>query len=228
MNARVKRIKVFKFGFKHLKNMINYAQKIDYLEEKLKKATKVIQILQSGKNEVPPLKVDIYEENAIENLFSMAIGNLNFSNQTETDSSIQKNTYMFIKMIVECLPYPVFIKDHDRRYLMVNKHELNLFGMQESDVIGKMDDDFVTDKEELEQIHQSDNIVLTDKESIELPTQKFTLGSGTTYVFKTHKLPIINPYTERLNVLGFSVDVTDTVNLAKLNKVIMDFRNPYL
>ncbi|MFN8415740.1 MAG: PAS domain-containing protein [Cytophagaceae bacterium] len=208
--------------------MSNNEKKLIYLENTLKKALYVIGMLTPDPKDDHLEHIDLYEENTIEEVFSNALGNLNFSNHASNKSNEANNTYLFIKMIIESLPFPVFLKDHEKKYMMLNKQEADLFGLKESDIIGKTDEDFVADPEELDMIHQSDSLVLNDKIGIELPQQNFSLPNGNSYVFKTHKLPIINPYSDKVNILGFSVNITDTVNLARLNKVITDFNHPFL
>jgi PAS domain S-box-containing protein len=203
-------------------------KKVVYLENVLKKALHVIGKLTPDPSDDALENINLYEENTIDKVFANALGNLNFSNQSTTKSNDSNNTYLFIKMIIESLPFPVFLKDHEKKYMMLNKQEADLFGLKESDVIGKTDEDFVADPEELDMIHQSDSLVLNDKIGVELPQQNFTLPNGNSYVFKTHKMPIINPYSDKVNILGFSVNITDTVNLARLNKVITDFKHPFL
>ena len=149
--------------------------------------------------------------------------------KTEKHPKIQdKKTYHFFKIIIESMPFPVFVKDEDGQYLLVNELEANLFGLNESEIVGKNDSHFLKDKEELELVTQSDKEVLGGKKEIELPNQSFSLPNGSKYIFKTHKMLFINPVTRQPNILGFSIDVTDTVNLDKLKKILVMTSNPYL
>jgi hypothetical protein len=71
-------------------------------------------------------------------------------------------------------------------------------------------------------INSSDEEVLTKNRSVELPNQKFSLSNGMQYVFKTHKMPFENPITMKRNIIGFSLDVTDTINLNNLRKFLFN------
>jgi len=139
-----------------------------------------------------------------------------------------RKTYHFFKIIIESMPFPVFIKDENGCYLIINALELKLFGLKESEVIGKDDSHFLKDKEELDLVLQTDQEVLNGKKEIELPNQRFSLPNGTQYVFKTHKMFFINPITKQPNILGFSIDVTDTVNLNRLKEILVMTSNPYV
>lgn len=181
-------------------------------------------------------------ENEVKNLTNF-IENINFSkieivrsdNQNYDKSTnllrsdaAQENTYLFLKIILESMPFPVFIKDEEGKYVLINALEAKLFGLNENEVLGKDDSHFLKDAYELELVKKTDQQVLTGKKGIELPEQNFSLPNGTTYVFKTHKMPFINPITGRPNILGFSVDVSDTVSLNHLKKIMIMTSNPYL
>ncbi len=139
-----------------------------------------------------------------------------------------RKTYHFFKIIIESMPFPVFIKDENGCYLLINALELQLFGLKESEVIGKNDSHFLKDKEELDLVLQTDQEVLNGKREVELPNQRFSIPNGTQYVFKTHKMLFINPFTNQRNILGFSIDVTDSVNLNRLKEILVMTSNPYV
>lgn len=137
----------------------------------------------------------------------------------------QDRSLLLIKIVIDNLPFPVFIKDENKKYLIINHLEASLFQMEENEILGKEDADFVKEKEELSIIQSSDDIALSG-EAVELPKQSFTLCNGNTYLFKTHKVPFLNPVTGRMNILGFSVDVTDTESLNKIKKIQILYSNP--
>jgi PAS domain S-box-containing protein len=126
------------------------------------------------------------------------------------------------------MPFPVFIKDETGTYILINTAEAELFGLSEHEILGMHDRDFVKNPEEMEIIRKSDEDVLFRNKSIELPNQKFSLPNGRSFVFQTHKIPFINPITGTQNILGFSIDVSDNVNLTKLQRILMISNNPYL
>lgn len=135
-------------------------------------------------------------------------------------------TLTFLGIILENLPFPAFIKNETGMYIIVNKHEADLFGLNELEIIGKRDAEFITDQEEIEIIKKTDEEVLAGKK-VELPVQRFSLPNGRSFVFKTHKIPFLNPLTAEPNILGFSIDVTDTENFEKLSKILIISSNPF-
>ncbi|HWZ22671.1 MAG TPA: PAS domain-containing protein [Cytophagaceae bacterium] len=139
----------------------------------------------------------------------------------------QDKSYGFLKIIIENLGFPVFIKDENSRYLLINSMEAELLGVEEQEIIGKHDSYFIDDEQEMAAIQKSDDEVLFFNKTVELPNQSFSLPKGRSFVFKTHKIPFTNPLTGKQNILGFSVDITDTVNLDKLKKILI-MNGPYL
>jgi PAS domain S-box-containing protein len=194
-----------------------YEKKIEYLENKVKNLSDFIEYSKISKNN---------ESEIIDTNYS---NSTNLTPETIWDiKSGYDKTYLFLKIIIESMPFPVFIKDEDGRYILINTLEANLFGLNESEIIGKDDGYFLKDKNELDLIRKSDEKVLLEKKGVELPEQNFTLPNGSTFIFKTHKIPFINPITGHSNILGFSIDITDTVSLNKLKNIVIMCSNPYM
>lgn len=203
-----------------------YQNKIEYLENKLENIVSILQNLiieDYGKaKRILVNSKESAERFLLEDLIEKSLTNKIFL------KSMNDKTYKFLKIIIESMNFPVFIKDDQGKYILINSQEANLFGLSEEDIIGKHDSDFVKNEEEMEIIRKSDEDVLTNNWSVELPNQKFSLKDGSSYVFKTHKIPFVNPITGKKNILGFSVDVTDAVNLQKLQEIVAKWNNPYL
>jgi PAS domain S-box-containing protein len=127
---------------------------------------------------------------------------------------VDQRTYM-MKFIIDNIPFPIFVKDEKGRYTLVNKTEAKMFGLADSELIGKDDSYFVSNKDEWRVIQESDALVLSSDEPLELPTQFFTTPNGVSYVFKTTKIPFINNSTGKKNILGVSIDLTEKLGLEK-------------
>jgi PAS domain S-box-containing protein len=118
-----------------------------------------------------------------------------------------------LKFIVDNIPFPIFVKDEKGRYTLVNQAEARLFNLTDSDLIGKDDSHFVTNKDEWSIIQQSDARVLDSNIPLELPMQNFTTAAGASYVFKTTKISFLNQATGKKNILGVSIDLTEKLAL---------------
>ena len=197
--------------------------RVSFLENKLNTILSTIEYIIKGNTEKAKSLLlshtDEYEQSVLRSLIENSV------NPMPVQEEI---TYDFLKIIIEGMPFPVFLKDEQGKYLLINKMEAELFGLDEAQIIGKEDAHFIQHEEQIEIIRKSDKEVLDENKSIELPNLNFSLSNGKTYVFKTHKIPFLNPITGKTNILGFSADVTDTVNLDKLKKIVIGCSNPYL
>jgi PAS domain S-box-containing protein len=120
-----------------------------------------------------------------------------------------------LKFIVDNIPFPIFVKDDQGRYTIVNAAESKLFDLPDREIIGKDDSNFVKDREEWEVIRRSDEKVLQSDEPVELPLQYFTTRTGHSFIFKTTKIPFRNEVTGKMNILGVSIDLTEKLLLEK-------------
>ncbi|MCR6640475.1 MAG: PAS domain-containing protein [Sporocytophaga sp.] len=197
--------------------------RVSFLENKLNTILSTIEYIIKGNTEKAKSLLlshtDEYEQSVLRSLIENSVNPMPVKEEI---------TYDFLKVIIEGMPFPVFLKDEQGKYLLINKMEAELFGLDEAQIIGKEDAHFIQHEEQIEIIRKSDKEVLDENKSIELPNQNFSLANGRTYVFKTHKVPFLNPITGKTNILGFSADVTDTVNLDKLKKIVIGCSNPYL
>lgn len=118
-----------------------------------------------------------------------------------------------MKFIIDHIPFPIFVKDDNGCYTLVNNAEARLFALSENEILGKNDSAFVSSREEWAVIKESDEKVLNGNKSVELPLQHFTTKGGVRYVFKTTKIPFLNPVTGKRNILGVSIDLTEKLDL---------------
>ena len=128
----------------------------------------------------------------------------------------QKN--QLVNLIMNNLPIPLFIKDENSKYLMVNDVESEILGLPKEQIIGKDDSFFVADEKEIFLINQSDLKALYSEQPIELPLQEFTTKNGIKKFFKTIKVSFLNTLTGKKNILGISLDLTDKVLLEQKEK----------
>jgi PAS domain S-box-containing protein len=200
------------------KNILEFEKKISILENKVEFLESIIDTIKLNNNSIQENNLLNYKINPI----------YNNSEEIHENHTNSLKTSIFLKTLIESIPFPVFIKDENSTYLHVNSHESKLFGLPEIDIIGKQDAFFISDEDELLLIKETDEDVLKNNKAIELPSQKFTLPNGKSFAFKTHKIPFMNPITGKTNILGFSMDATDSMQLSHLKKIVLLCSNPYL
>ena len=202
----------------------NQEKKIGALEDKLKNILDMLKVIASGNTDKAKESLAKQPDEAALILQRLIKKFESFNSPLQEQD---EKTELFLKIIIENMPFPVFIKDEHSKYIYVNSHQANLFGLKESDILGKHDSEFVQNPEEMEVIAKSDEEVLLHDKGVVLSNQKFTLEKGNSYIFRTHKAPFTNPFSRKTNILGFSVDVTDSLHLEKLKNLIAMNSNPF-
>ena len=200
------------------KIMLEYDKKISNIENKIKYLESIIDSIKNTDLERTKNSNLDYKNSSVYKEY----------NEEDFEKISVDKTTLFLKIIIESMPFPVFIKDENSTYQIINALEAKLFEMPEEEIIGKNDAHFIQDEDELLLIKDTDDRVLQTKSAIELPSQSFTLSNGSSYSFKTHKIPFFNPITGKTNILGFSMDVTDSIQLNHLKKIILMCSNPII
>lgn len=175
----------------------------------LKNSTKVAKLLAESKAKADLLQQK--EETLKQNLEELVATQ---EEMQRNQNELNGQTHL-LKFILDNIPFPVFVKDEAGRYSLVNKAEARLFDLDYTDVVGKNDSHFVSNEEEWKVIKESDEHVLASDQPFELPLQNFTTRMGTSYTFKTTKIPFINNVTGKKNILGVSIDLTEKLTLEK-------------
>jgi two-component system CheB/CheR fusion protein len=112
----------------------------------------------------------------------------------------------FAAGIAEALPNPVFVKDEQHRWVMLNDHLCRLMGRDRSELIGKSDYDFFP-KEEADVFWEKDALVFSTGE-VDENEERFTDGSGRVHVILTRKTLYVDPSGQRL-LVGVITDITE-------------------
>jgi PAS domain S-box-containing protein len=123
--------------------------------------------------------------------------------------------------IIELVPHPIFLKDSNARYILVNQAQADLFSATREDFIGKDDSSFIKTEEELRGVHASDSVVLNKRKNIILPEQTITHPNGKHKILHTSKIPFLSSFNGEVNILGVSIDITEIkeseIELRKIN-----------
>lgn len=91
----------------------------------------------------------------------------------------------FITTIINTIPDPVFVKDHQHRWLVLNDALCEFIGMPREELIGKTDYDFFP-KEEADVFWKKDDEVF--KSGLEnINEEKITNPYGVEHIFSTRK-----------------------------------------
>ena len=124
----------------------------------------------------------------------------------------QKQLNDILLEIISLVPHPVFFKDAQGKYTLVNEAQHNIYPDIPEGLIGKTDADIIDDQETLEIIQNTDKKVINEKVPVEIKEQIIIHKDGTSRNLITHKIPYHNKITGEVNILGISIDQTEIKN----------------
>ena len=111
-----------------------------------------------------------------------------------------------LEAVIEGTPNPIFVKDLNRRFLLLNSACARLMGQSRSQLIGRVDSEFLA-PEQARHIEAVDHHVMSTGETI-VAEEPVTKG-GQTRIFLSTKSPFRNPQGEIEGLIGISRDITD-------------------
>jgi diguanylate cyclase (GGDEF)-like protein/PAS domain S-box-containing protein len=111
-----------------------------------------------------------------------------------------------LRGIIDAVPHPIFVKDRDSRFTILNDAMCRFMGRSYQELVGKFDQDFVP-KEQAEIFQENDRRVLRDGE-INENEEPFTDPSGELRTIVTRKSRFILPNGEPL-LIGCITDISD-------------------
>ncbi|MFN7926697.1 MAG: PAS domain S-box protein [Blastocatellia bacterium] len=114
----------------------------------------------------------------------------------------------FLRLVLNDLPNPVFVKDEAGRFTMVNSAFASLYGRQADEMLGKTDFDFST-PEEAEHFRADDLQVLESQQDKLALEEKHTDYQGNVHWLQTAKRPLRLGPNRPQYLLGISTDLTE-------------------
>lgn len=127
-----------------------------------------------------------------------------------------------LKTLIDNLPLNVYIKDLESRKVLVNKAELAYCGFKdESEVLGKNDEDFYDDESARISREEDLGVINTLKPILGRETISVK-KDGTLTTFMTSKIPLIGPDGKAHGLIGISLDISD---LKKKEQELRDLIN---
>ncbi|GEM_PF-882083 len=100
------------------------------------------------------------------------------------EKEIEKS-YHFLNQIVDAIPDPIFVKDREHRWLLLNNANIALTGIDREMLLGKSDYDIFS-KEEADIFWEKDEAVFSSGK-VNINEEYFTSNDGTTHCIETVK-----------------------------------------
>jgi two-component system NtrC family sensor kinase len=114
----------------------------------------------------------------------------------------------FLDSVVEHMPAMIFVKDAaDLRFVLVNRAELDMLGMERDELIGRNDHDLFP-KEEADFFTSKDRSVLASGQLLDIPEEPIQTHHGLIYLH-TKKIPLLDEQGGPQYLLGISEDITE-------------------
>ena len=136
----------------------------------------------------------------------LAMGNLLARKMVENELKSQRD---YLRKVIDHIPYMVFAKDREGRYVMANQSVANVYGTTPEELLGKSDIDFNKNVEEVNRFHQDDLEVINSQEIKFIPTETVTSTTGETRYYQTVKIPLADDETgEVKELIGVATDIT--------------------
>ncbi len=110
--------------------------------------------------------------------------------------------------IIEHIAHPVFVKDREYRYVLVNRACCALTGWTPGEIIGRTDYDFFSPAE-ADGFRAVDEQVYARGLPVVIAEEAATDAAGRTYRVRTSKVPLFDPAGEVTHLVGIITDVTE-------------------
>ena len=114
----------------------------------------------------------------------------------------------FLRQVIDLNPNFVFAKDSEGRFTLVNQAIADAYGTSVESLLGKTDDDFNPNKQQVESFRNDDLEVINTLEEKFIPEEVMTDSHGQMRCLQTIKRPIVSPDGTANQVLGIATDIT--------------------
>jgi two-component system, chemotaxis family, sensor kinase Cph1 len=115
-------------------------------------------------------------------------------------------TLELLEAVIEGTPNPIFVKDLNRRFVLLNAACARLLGRPRGELIGRVDSEFLR-PEQARHIEAVDNHVMSTGEAI--VAEEPVTRDGQTRIFLSTKSPFRNSEGRIEGLIGISRDITD-------------------
>ena len=112
----------------------------------------------------------------------------------------RENSNKFLESVIENIPDPVYLKDSQYRFSLVNQAYCDLFEVKKEEIIRK------------ERVYETDKEIFQTGKAVEIQEQSFTDHKGKRHYTHLKKVPLIDNSGNVTHVLTISRDITERKN----------------
>jgi PAS domain S-box-containing protein len=137
-----------------------------------------------------------------------AVINFAWKRQLTAQEAVQESA-RFLRTIIDLVPHPIFVKDRESRYLLVNRVCAETYGTTPEQMVGRHTSEIISDASRAEAFIQADREVLDSGTAQFFAEEEIRQPSGAVRLHKTHKVPFVSSRTGDKALIGVSVDITE-------------------
>ena len=126
---------------------------------------------------------------------------------TEGASSPETQGLSLLAEVIEQLPHPMFVKDRQFRYVLVNRALVRIGGYPAEAILGKTDYDFLP-KETADFYRAKDSEVFASATEVTIADEVLTNSVGEHRILSTRKVPLRGPNGDVTHLIGVISDIT--------------------
>ncbi|MGQ0762141.1 MAG: PAS domain S-box protein [Acidobacteriota bacterium] len=116
----------------------------------------------------------------------------------------------YLRAIVETSPNPIFVKNGEGRFTLINKALELAYGRSSDEILGKKEADLNGYHAEIQTFIHDDEEVIRTRQPKFIPEEELTNPkTGETRLFQTIKVPLTLPGNGTVHVLGVATDITE-------------------
>ncbi|HEX6188831.1 MAG TPA: PAS domain S-box protein [Pyrinomonadaceae bacterium] len=116
----------------------------------------------------------------------------------------------YLRAIVETSPNPIFVKNGEGRFTLINKAVELAYGRSSDEILGKKEADLNGYHAEIQTFIHDDEEVIQTRQPKFIPEEELTNPkTGETRLFQTIKVPLTLPGNGTVHVLGVATDITE-------------------
>lgn len=114
----------------------------------------------------------------------------------------------FLARLIDQVPHPIFVKDRELRYVLVNEALVSISGQSSASMLGKTDYDFLPEAK-ADFYRSKDMEVFASGAEVAIAEEGLIDGTGRRRVLATRKVPLRDANGEITHVIGIISDITD-------------------
>ena len=114
-----------------------------------------------------------------------------------------------LRQVIDMVPHHIFAKDHEGRYLFVNRAGSVCYGLEPRDLVGHLEMEFAPNKEHTAAFLKDDQEVIASGQTKFIPEEPSTFSDGSVHWLQTTKMAFLPPGATERAIMGVAVDITE-------------------